>query len=84
VDAFLWIKTVGESDGPCAASGGARAWDYSVYSKPEWPTTTAAQAVFDPLWGLNDPPAGGWFPEQALELAQLAVPPLPPAPLLPR
>ena len=84
VDAFLWIKTVGESDGPCAASGGARAWDYSVYSKPEWPTTTAAQAIFDPLWGLNDPPAGAWFPEQALQLAQLAVPPLPPVPSLPR
>jgi endoglucanase len=84
VDAFLWIKTVGESDGPCAAAGGARAWDYNVYSKPGWPTTAAAQAVFDPLWGLNDPPAGGWFPEQALQLAQLAVPPLPPVPMLPR
>jgi endoglucanase len=84
VDAFLWIKTVGESDGPCAITGGARAWDYSVYSKAGWPTTTAAQAAFDPLWGLNDPPAGGWFPEQALQLAQLAVPPLPPVPLLPQ
>jgi len=84
VDAFLWVKTVGESDGPCASTGGARAWDFSVYSKPGWPTTAAEQAVFDPLWGLNDPAAGTWFPEQALQLAQLAVPPLPPVPLLPR
>ncbi|HWM67531.1 MAG TPA: glycoside hydrolase family 6 protein [Steroidobacteraceae bacterium] len=76
VDAFLWIKTAGESDGTCDSAGGARAWDYSVYSKPGWPTTSAAQEVFDPLWGLNDPAAGAWFPEQALQLAQLALPPL--------
>ncbi|HEY6927771.1 MAG TPA: glycoside hydrolase family 6 protein [Steroidobacteraceae bacterium] len=84
VDAFLWIKTVGESDGSCDAAGGARAWDYNVYSKPGWPTTAADQALFDPLWGLKDPPAGAWFPAQALQLGQLAVPPLSTAPLLPR
>lgn len=84
VDAFLWIKTVGESDGPCDSAGGARAWDFSVYSKPGWPTTAADQALFDPLWGMDDPPAGAWFPEQALQLGQLAVPPLPTMPLLPR
>jgi endoglucanase len=83
VDAFLWIKTVGESDGPCDAAGGPRAWDYSVYSKPGWPTTAAEQSLFDPLWGLNDPPAGAWFPQQALQLSQLAVPPLPTVPQLP-
>jgi len=75
VDAFLWIKTVGESDGTCDSAGGARAWDYTVYSKPGWPTTSAAQGVFDPLWGLNDPAAGAWF-RAGLQLAQLAVPPL--------
>jgi endoglucanase len=32
----------------------------------------------DPEWGLVDPPAGGWFPQQALELAQLASPALVP------
>jgi len=84
VDAFLWVKTVGESDGPCDSAGGARAWDYNVYSKPGWPTIATEQALFDPLWGLNDPPAGAWFPQQALQLAQLAVPALPPVPLLPR
>ncbi|QFZ23215.1 glycoside hydrolase family 6 protein [Saccharothrix syringae] len=42
VDAFLWIKRPGESDGEC--QGG--------------------------------PPAGQWWPEQALELARLATPPL--------
>ncbi len=76
VDAFLWVKTVGESDGPCDSAGGVRAWDYSLYAKPSWPKTTLEQATFDPLWGLNDPAAGAWFSEQALELGQLAVPPL--------
>ncbi len=76
VDAFLWVKTVGESDGSCDAAGGVRAWDYTVYSQPGWPTSAADQATFDPLWGLTDPAAGVWFPEQALQLAELAVPPL--------
>ena len=76
IDAFLWVKTVGESDGPCDSAGGARAWDYSLYTKPGWPTTSVEQATFDPLWGRNDPAAGAWFSEQALQLAQLAVPPL--------
>jgi endoglucanase len=30
----------------------------------------------DPEWGMTDPAAGAWFPEQALQLAQLANPPL--------
>jgi endoglucanase len=76
VDAFLWIKTAGESDGQCSSAGGVRAWDYSLYSQPGWPATPAAQANFDPLWGQNDPAAGAWFADQALELARLAVPAL--------
>ena len=76
VDAYLWVKTVGESDGPCNSAGGVRAWNYSLYSKPGWPSTLPEQAAFDPLWGLVDPAAGAWFSEQALELAQLAVPQL--------
>jgi endoglucanase len=76
VDAFVWIKTAGESDGQCSAAGGVRGWDYSLYSEPGWPTTSATQANFDPLWGRVDPAAGAWFPEQALELARLAVPAL--------
>jgi endoglucanase len=76
VDAFMWIKTAGESDGQCNTAGGVRAWDYGLYSQPGWPATPAAQANFDPLWGRVDPAAGAWFPEQALELARLAVPAL--------
>ena len=30
----------------------------------------------DPEWGVVDPAAGAWFPQQALELTQLAQPPL--------
>ncbi|MES1173144.1 MAG: glycoside hydrolase family 6 protein [Myxococcales bacterium] len=74
LDAYLWIKTPGESDGSCDSAGGARAWDYTQYNP--WSLDAAAQAHFDPLWGLVDPAAGVWFPEQALELARKASPPL--------
>ena len=77
LDAYLWVKTPGQSDGQCDAAGGVRAWDYSDYTQPGWPTTAAAQALFDPLWGTDDPAAGAWFPQQALQLAQDANPPLP-------
>jgi endoglucanase len=76
LDAYLWVKTPGQSDGQCDAAGGVRAWDYSDYTQSGWPTTTAAQALFDPLWGLDDPAAGAWFSQQALQLAQLASPAL--------
>ncbi|WP_052344017.1 glycoside hydrolase family 6 protein [Kallotenue papyrolyticum] len=56
VDALLWIKVPGESDGQCSRGLGS--------------------GVVDPEWGRVDPPAGQWFPEQALQLAQLANPPL--------
>jgi endoglucanase len=56
VDAYLWIKTPGESDGQCN----------------RWAPPGSA----DPVRGMVDPPAGAWFPEQALELARLADPPL--------
>lgn len=55
VDAYLWIKTPGESDGQC---------------------TRGTAGPTDPEWGLVDPAAGVWFPQQALQLAQLASPPL--------
>ena len=55
LDAYLWIKTPGQSDGQCTRG-------------------TAGPA--DPEWGLVDPVAGGWFPQQALQLARLAVPAL--------
>jgi endoglucanase len=76
LDAYLWVKTPGQSDGTCDSAGGVRAWDYSVYEPAGWPTTAAQQATFDPLWGLYDPIAGAWFPQQALDLAQRANPPL--------
>lgn len=53
VDAYLWAKVPGESDGQCTRG-------------------TAGPA--DPEWGITDPVAGEWFPQQALELAQLANP----------
>lgn len=77
LDAYLWVKTPGQSDGECDAAGGVRAWDYSIYTQPGWPTTAPAQSLFDPLWGTDDPAAGDWFPQQALQLAQLATPALP-------
>ena len=76
LDAYLWVKTPGQSDGTCDAQGGARAWDYTLYTLPGWPADAAGQATFDPLWGLYDPSAGAWFPQQALDLAQRANPPL--------
>ena len=73
VDAYLWIKTPGQSDGSCDIAGGARAWDFSLYNP--WSLSTSAQSHFDPLWGMVDPAAGAWFPEQALDLARNASPP---------
>ena len=76
LDAYVWVKTPGQSDGTCDAAGGARAWDYTDYTQSQWPTDAADQAVFDPLWGLDDPIAGAWFPQQAIDLAQRANPSL--------
>ena len=56
LDAYLWVKTPGQSDGQCTRGTGGT-------TDPEW-------------GGIVDPAAGAWFPQQALELAQLAVPPL--------
>jgi endoglucanase len=76
LDAYLWVKLPGESDGQCDAAGGVRAWDYGVYTQPGWPADPAQRALFDPLWGRFDPAAGGWFTQQALQLAQDANPSL--------
>jgi endoglucanase len=54
-DAYLWIKTPGQSDGQCNRGVPGSTTD------PEW-------------GGIVDPAAGAWFPQQALELARLAVP----------
>jgi endoglucanase len=56
LDAYLWIRTPGESDGQC----------YRWTSGP-----------LDPVRGVEDPAAGEWFPDMALELARNANPPLP-------
>ncbi len=85
LDAYLWVKIPGQSDGQCDAAGGVRAWDNSAYTPPVpgWPSTTDPSfSTFDPLWSIQtgtlttDPAAGQWFPAQALQLAQDAVPPL--------
>jgi endoglucanase len=55
LDAYLWVKIPGESDGLC----------YRWTSGP-----------LDPARGMQDPAAGQWFPEMALELAHNANPPL--------
>jgi endoglucanase len=52
LDAYLWVKIPGESDGQCDAAGGARAWDYTACTQPGWPAAQAQQQHFDPLWGL--------------------------------
>ena len=57
LDAYLWVKTPGQSDGECNRG--------------------IAGSTSDPEWGgITDPAAGAWFPQQALELAELAVPAL--------
>ncbi len=85
LDAYLWVKTPGQSDGECDIAGGVRAWDDSEYTPPisGWPTSSSPNwTTFDPLWSLqtgqviDDPAAGDWFPQQALQLAQNANPPL--------
>jgi endoglucanase len=87
LDAYLWIKTPGQSDGQCDAAGGVRSWDNAAYTPPipGWPSSSsAAFQTFDPLWSLQagsvvtDPAAGGWFSQQALMLAQNASPGLTP------
>ncbi len=55
VDAYLWVKIPGESDGQC----------YRWTGGP-----------LDPVRDMQDPAAGQWFPEMALELVRNANPPL--------
>ncbi len=66
VDAYLWVKIPGESDGQCDSAAGVRAWDFTAYNP--WNVAPAAQGTFDPLWGQVDPAAGAWFGTQALQL----------------
>lgn len=56
VDAYLWVKIPGESDGQCYRGTGG---------------------PLDPARGIQDPAAGQWFPEMALELVHNAKPALP-------
>jgi endoglucanase len=55
LDAYLWVKIPGASDGQC----------YRWTSGP-----------LDPVRNMQDPAAGQWFPQMALELAHNANPPL--------
>ena len=74
VDAYLWVKAPGESDGTCDSAGGARAWDFSLYNP--WAVPVDQQDQFDPLWGMVDPPSGAWFAAQAIDLVDHADPPV--------
>jgi endoglucanase len=74
VDAYLWMDAPGLSVASCDIAGGARAWDYGRYNP--WGIAGDAQNHFDPLWGRVLPPTGDWFPDEALELARNADPPL--------
>jgi endoglucanase len=92
LDAYLWVKTPGQSDGQCDIAGGVRAWQAYTSAGAGggdtpaiagWPTSSStAWATFDPLWStqtgtlITDPAAGAWFPQQALQLAQNANPSL--------
>lgn len=85
LDAYLWVKTPGQSDGQCDAAGGVRSWDDAADtpSIAGWPSSaSAAFQTFDPLWSLatnsvlTNPAAGAWFSQQALTLAQNASPAL--------
>jgi endoglucanase len=92
LDAYLWVKTPGQSDGQCDKAGGVRDWqDFTdagagggyTPSIAGWPTSSSADwTTFDPLWSLqtgtlmSDPAAGAWFPAEALQLAQNASPQL--------
>jgi endoglucanase len=85
LDAYLWVKTPGQSDGQCDAAGGVRTWDDAADtpSIAGWPSASSAPfQTFDPLWSLQtdslltDPIAGAWFSQQALSLAQNASPAL--------
>ncbi|MFF7777709.1 glycoside hydrolase family 6 protein [Streptomyces tanashiensis] len=53
VDAYLWIKIPGESDGSCTRNTGG---------------------TIDPEYGIVDPPAGAWWPDQVHGLARNAAP----------
>jgi endoglucanase len=53
VDAYLWLKIPGESDGSCTRNTGG---------------------TIDPEYGIVDPPAGVWWPDQAHTLARNAAP----------
>ena len=66
VDAYLWVKLPGQSDGQCDGASGVRAWDFSAYNP--WNISPSAQGTFDPLWGQVDPAAGAWFDAQTLQL----------------
>jgi len=55
LDAYLWVKVPGESDGSC---------------------TRGTAGPTDPEYGIVDPAAGGWWPEQALTLVRNAAPKL--------
>jgi endoglucanase len=59
VDALLWVKIPGQSDGQCNRGVAGSTTD------PEW-------AALLGIPNFTDPAAGSWFPQQALQLARLS------------
>jgi glycosyl hydrolase family 6 len=52
LDAYLWVKTPGQSDGQCDSAGGVRAWDYIGYTQPGWPQVSLSFLMSATLAGL--------------------------------
>jgi endoglucanase len=81
-DAQDWCNPPGRGVGVRATAGTgsplADAWLWVKVPGESDGTCTRGLAAgsVDPEWGLVDPAAGHWFPQQALQLAQLANPPL--------
>jgi endoglucanase len=83
-DAQSWCNPPGRGVGarPTTGTGSALADAYVWLKVPGQSDGQCSRGrgtgdrVVDPAWRRVDPEAGQWFPEQALELAQLANPPL--------
>jgi endoglucanase len=80
-DAQTWCNPPGRGLGlrPTVRTGSSLL-DAYLWIKPpgesDGSCTRSTGGTMDPEWGIVDPAAGAWFPAQALELAQLANPPL--------
>ena len=70
LDAFVWIKPPGESDGTSAATTNSQGKKSDPMCDPTYVTSYGVPTGALP----NSPLAGAWFPAQMLELVQNAFP----------